>query len=75
MQEIRARKAETKKQMKESADRIRTTTHNLFAPSSRGTSKMASFMRAVNQGLAVYEGVMAGMKVARNIRRIFRKRR
>ena len=32
-------------------------------------------MNMVDQGLAVYDGVMMGMRVARNIRRIFGKRR
>ena len=32
-------------------------------------------MARLDQGLAVYDGVMMGMRVARNIRRIFGKRR
>jgi hypothetical protein len=74
LQEIRTRKAEVKSQIKESADFIKTTTHKLFTP-PQATSKLGSFMNMVDQGLAVYDGVMMGMRVARNIRRIFGKRR
>ena len=73
LQEIRTRKAEVKSQIKESADFIKTTTHKLFTPPPQ--SKLGSFMNMVDQGLAVYDGVMMGMRVARNIRRIFGKRR
>ena len=59
----------------ESADFIKTTTHKLFTPPPQATSKLGSFMNMVDQGLAVYDGVMMGMRVARNIRRIFGKRR
>ena len=62
-------------QIKESADFIKTTTHKLFTPPPQATSKLGSFMNMVDQGLAVYDGVMMGMRVARNIRRIFGKRR
>lgn len=75
LQEIRTRKAEVKSQIKESADFIKTTTHKLFTPPPQATSKLGSFMNMVDQGLAVYDGVMMGMRVARNIRRIFGKRR
>lgn len=70
LQEIRTRKAEVKSQIKESADFIKTTTHKLFTPPPQATSKLGSFMNMVDQGLAVYDGVMMGMRVARNIRRI-----
>ncbi len=75
LQEIRTRKAEVKSQIKESADFIKITTHKLFTPPPQATSKLGSFMNMVDQGLAVYDGVMMGMRVARNIRRIFGKRR
>ena len=75
LQEIRTRKAEVKSQIKESADFIKTTTHKLFTPPPTSHIKLGSFMNMVDQGLAVYDGVMMGMRVARNIRRIFGKRR
>lgn len=75
LQQIRARKAEVRSQMKESADAVKATLHGLFAPPPKSSSKLGSFMSMVDQGLAVYDGVMMGMKVARNIRRIFGRRR
>ena len=75
LQEKPTPKAEVKSQKKKSADFIKTTTHKLFTPPPQATSKLGSFMNMVDQGLAVYDGVMMGMRVARNIRRIFGKRR
>ncbi len=75
LQEIRTRKAEVRSRIKETAGYIRTTTHDLFTPPPRATSKLGSFMSMVDQGLAIYDGVMMGMRVARNIRRIFGRRR
>ena len=74
LQEIRTRRAEVKSQIKESADFIKITTHKLFTP-PQSTSKLDSFMNMVDQGLALYDGVMMGMRVARHIRRFFEKRR
>ena len=75
LQKIRTRKAEVKSQIKESADYIKTTTHKLFTPPPQATTKIGSYMKKVDQGLAEYDGVKMGMSVARNIRRIFGKRR
>ncbi len=75
LQGIRARKAEVRSRIKESAALIKTTTHELFTPPAQATSKLGSFMNMVYQGLAIYDGVMMGMKVTRNIRRFFGRRR
>lgn len=75
LQRIRTRKAEVKKEMRTSADTMKGTLRTLFAPPQKSNSKLGSLMNMVDQGLAVYDGVMMGMRVARNIRRIFRRRR
>ena len=72
---LRQRKAAVKAQMKESMDYIRNTANSLATPLPRPTSKWGSFMNMIDQGLAVYDGVMMGMRVARNIRRVFGKRK
>lgn len=75
LQQIRTRKAEVRSQMKESADAVKATLHGLLAPPKKASSKLGTLMSMVDQGLAVYDGIMMGMKVARNIRRTFGRRR
>ena len=75
LQAIRIRKAEVRLQIKASADYIKTTAKGLFAPPPKTSSKWGTLMNMVDQGMAIYDGVMLGMRVAQNFRRIFRKRR
>lgn len=70
---IRSQKAETKDRIRKSAELIKSTTHQLFTP-PKATNKIESFMNLFDQGVAIYDGVMLGMRVMRNIRRIFGKR-
>lgn len=70
---IRARKAEVGGRIRESSAAIKATTRELFAPPKAG-NKMERFMNLVEQGIAMYDGVMLGMRVMRNVRRIFRRK-
>ena len=71
---IRTRKAEVKKQLQESATYIKTTTRKMFTP-PQATNKFESLMNMMDQGVMVYDGLMMGMRFARNIRRLFGRRR
>lgn len=72
---IRTRKAELRKEIQICNENIRTTTKTMFAP-PKANNKMESFFNILDQGMAVYDGVILGMRVMRNFRRIFgRKRR
>ncbi len=75
MAALRQRKAAVKKQLQENSAYIRTTTKKMFGPPPQATSKIGSFINLLEQGVAVYDGVMMGMRVVRNLRRIFGKRR
>ncbi|MCD8318674.1 MAG: hypothetical protein LUC45_07495 [Paraprevotella sp.] len=68
---IRMRKAQISKQLKESTNYIKMETNRMFAPPPEATSKFGTFMNMVDQGIAVYDGVMMGLRVARNLRRLF----
>ena len=72
---LRQRKAAVRKQLQESSAYIKATTRKMFAPPPKTTSKIGMFMNMVDQGMAIYDGVMMGLKVANNIRRIFRRRK
>ena len=72
--DIRMREAEVKKQMQESAAYIKATTRKMFTPPKAG-NKLESLMNMMDQGVMVYDGLMMGMRFARNIRRLFSRRR
>lgn len=67
---IRSQKADVRKRMRKSAAYIKNTTHQLFTP-PKATTKLESFMNLLDQGVAIYDGVMLGMRVMRNIKHIF----
>ncbi len=75
LQEIRDRKAETRKRIKESVNHIKASTHGLFAPPPPAPTRAGAIMDLIDKGVAVYDGFLMGMRIARNVRRIFRKRR
>ena len=68
---IREEKKQVRKQILESTDRIRSTYQGMVAPPKPPTTKMESFMNAFDQGMAIYDGVMMGMRIVRTIRSIF----
>mgnify|MGYP001056092132 FL=1 len=75
LKDIQNRKAEVKGKLKESTNILRETTQDLFAPPVQATTRFGSVMNIMNQGLAIYDGVTMGMRVVRNLRRVFGRRR
>lgn len=71
---IRTRKNEIRNEIRESNMRMKGSMQAMFA-APKATNKMESFFNIVDQGMAVYDGVMLGMRVMRNIRRIFGRKR
>lgn len=68
---IRAQKAEVSGRIRKTAAVIKTTTHELFTP-PKANNNVERFINLVEQGIAVYDGVMLGMRIMRNVRRLFR---
>lgn len=50
-----------------------TTAREIFAPVAPATNKADAIMRSFNTGMAVFDGVMIGIKMIRKIRSYFRK--
>ncbi len=73
LNDIRIRKAEIKHRMQETSVLMKQETTRLFAPRPQATTKIGSFMNLVDQGMAIYDGIMMGMRIARSFRRLFRK--
>lgn len=50
-----------------------TITRDIFAPVAPAANKADSIMRSFNTGMAIFDGVMVGIKLMRKIRSYFRK--
>lgn len=71
---LRERKAAVRTQLHESAQLLKSTTQGIFAP-PKATNKLEAFMNLFDQGVAIYDGVLLGMRVVRNLQRVFGRRR
>ena len=49
------------------------TARSIFAPLGPAVSKGDAIMRSFNTGMAIFDGVMTGVKIMKKIRRYFRK--
>ena len=51
------------------------TTREIFAPLAPATNKADAIMRSLNTGMAIFDGVVMGIKIMRKIRAYFRNMR
>lgn len=73
LEDIAQRKQETLAKIKKQKELMADITHDIFAPLAPAASGASSLMRSFNTGMAIFDGVMLGVKVMRKIRAIFRK--
>lgn len=52
---------------------MRSMTHDLFTP-PKATNKLEQAFNLFDQGIAIYDGIMLGMRFVRNVRHIFGKK-
>ena len=50
-------------------------TQEIFAPLEPATNKANAMMRAFNTGMAVFDGIVLGVKVMKKFRKIFGRKR
>ena len=67
LEDLQQQKAEALEQI------MADTARNLFAPIAPAADKGTAIMRAFNTGMAVFDGVMLGVKLMRKVRKIFRR--
>ena len=72
LEEISRRKAQLLKEIRQQKELMKATASDLFAP-VRPTSKANAIMHSIQSGMAVFDGVMLGMKIIRRIRKAFRR--
>ena len=66
-------KAEKLEEIREQKRAMSRTTRRIFAPLAPAASKGDALMRSFNTGMAVFDGVMLGWKILKQVRRFFRR--
>ena len=74
LEDIIQLKAEKKRELDKQMDIIHERAHNIFAPIGPATNKAESLMRTFNTGMAVYDGLMLGMKTIKRIKDLFKRK-
>ena len=72
LEDIIQRKDDLKKEIDAQNKIIIKSVRNIFAPEP-ATSSANSLMKSFNTGLAIYDGVMTGIKIMRKIRVFLRR--
>lgn len=73
LDDISRRKAEVKKQLDAQKQVIGVLCREAVAPLKPAAKKTNVLMRAFNTGMAVFDGVMIGVRFMRRMRRAFRR--
>ena len=73
LEDIAQRKQEILAEIRNQKEVMAETTHRIFAPLAPAASGASALMRSFNTGMAIFDGVMLGLKVMRKVRSIFRK--
>ena len=73
LEEITLRKEKLQGEIKAQKKAMTATARDIFAPLAPPTYKADAIMRSFNTGMAIFDGVMTGIKVMRKIREYFRK--
>ena len=73
LEDLQQQKAEALEELRAQQQIMADTARNLFAPIAPAADKGTAIMRAFNTGMAVFDGVMLGVKLMRKVRRIFRR--
>lgn len=74
LEEIRKRKAVIKKQLESRKQVMSIKTQSLFTPSEELT-RWDHTMNLINNGIAVYDGLMMGLRLMGKFRGYFRRRK
>ena len=75
LESIALRKKELRKKLHVQKEIMTDTARELFAPLAPAEDKGNAIMRAFNTGMAVFDGLMLGVKMMRKVRSMFGARR
>lgn len=74
LESIAQQKAVLLKKIRIQKEVMTVLTQEIFAPLEPATNKANAMMRAFNTGMAVFDGVMLGIKMMRKFKRMFGKK-
>ena len=72
LEEVTERKEEIKRQIDDQGRIITLTVRDIFAPAP-SDSATNTLMNSFTKGLAIYDGVMTGIKIMRRLKAFFRR--
>lgn len=72
LESLRMQKLEALEELRAQKQIMADTAQTLFAPLAPAADKSTSVLRAFNTGMAIFDGVMTGVKLMRKIRNAFR---
>ena len=73
LEDLQQQKAEALEELRAQQQIMADTARNLFAPIAPAADKGTAIMRAFNTGMAVFDGVLLGVKLMRKVRKICRR--
>ncbi|ADV44797.1 hypothetical protein [Bacteroides helcogenes] len=73
LESIAQQKAVLLQQIRVQKEIMTDITRDIFAPVAPATNKAGAMIRAFNTGMAVFDGMMLGLKLMKRIRRFFEK--
>ena len=71
---LRERKREVRAKIEKSKLLMALTTKAMYTP-PKATNRIEALMNMVDQGMAIYDGVMIGMRLMQGFKRVFGHRR
>lgn len=75
LESIARQKAELQQQIRRQKEIMAGLAQEIFAPLEPTANKANAMMRAFNTGMALFDGVVTGMKMMRKFRRLFGRRK
>lgn len=74
LEDIAQRKVELLKEIRNQQQVMASTARSIFAPLAPAASAGNALMRSFNTGIAIFDGVMLGIKMIKKVRHLFEKR-
>lgn len=73
LEDISRRKEELLEEIRLQKKAMTATARDIFAPLAPANNKADAIMRSFNTGMAIFDGVMMGIKIMRKVRSYFSK--
>lgn len=74
LEDLRARKREVLSEIRTKQEKMSQHSQHIFAPFFSSIGSEHSIFKKFNTGLAIFDGVVIGMKMIKSLRKIFRRK-